>query len=196
MSKNNTGTARSSEQQTTKDRWTLTNNLETLYSNGDGSIYTVEPAANVPGGSKAPKLNEQITNGVKFFGYGRGAHTKRLGEQGMKEEGEIRVGGMLSGEKQATQTGDITHLGGFNTFRAPRSAKSDFGEDLLATRDKSWFTKNVTEGSKNKYGNKLAGMVGNLGNRGGSSRGRTDSGAASGGVSKDAGSNGVSGGRG
>jgi hypothetical protein len=176
MSGSKTAVARASEQQTSSDRWTLTSNLEDLYNNGEGSLYTNLPAANLPSAGSAPDLNTQIKEGVKFFGYGRGSHTDRLGTQGQKEEGEIRVGGMLSGEKQATQTGDISDLGGFNTFRAPRSVDSDFGKDLIATRDKSWFTKNVTEGSKNKYGNKLGKESG----RGSSSRGRTDSGSASG----------------
>ena len=191
MASNKAALARASEQQNSKDRWTLKDNLESLYALGEGSLYTSENAPNVPTSSKAPPLNKQIESGVKFFGYGRGTNLKRLGTQGMKEEGEIRVGGMLSTENQPTKTGDIAKLGGFNTYRAPRSAESDYGKNLLKTRDSSWFTKGVTDGSKAKYGYDT--MKDASGGRGGSTRGRTDSGKASGATSSDSGKGGVKG---
>jgi len=171
--------ARTASQQTGAHRWTLTTNLNKLYKNGEGSVYTGRKAPNVPTSSKAPPLNKQISEGVKFFGYGRGNVSKRLGEMGKdKDLGTMAVGG---GAEGAFRQGDTSFLGGFNTFRAPRSGESDFGTNLITSRDASWYTQGLT-GIK-KYGNEIAGMVGkNFGARGGASESRGADGSGAGGV--------------
>ena len=173
-----TDQARSATQQTGSHRWTLEANLNKLYKNGEGSVYTGRMAPNVPTSSKAPPLNKQISEGVKFFGYGRGNVSTRLGTQGQKDLGTMAAGG---GAEGGFRQGDTSFLGGFNTYRAPRSGVSDFGKDLIKSRDASWYTQGLT-GIK-KYGNVIAGMVGgNFGARGGASDSRGADGSGAGGV--------------
>ena len=73
----------------TVDRWSLDGGITKLYENGAGSIYTNMPAGNLPSAGSAPKLDEQISKGVDFFGYGRGSNVGgRLGDQVKNNETE------------------------------------------------------------------------------------------------------------
>jgi hypothetical protein len=170
-----TAEARARTLNTSEDRWSSQKGetgIENLYASGSGSVYTALPAGQNGGMAKAGNLESQRKEGVKFFGYGRGNHTARLGDQGQKQQGMEFIGGQLSSQKTIA-TGDL-QLGGFNTFRSAREAVSDYGSDLLAVCKASWFTKNVHTATK--YGNTIM----NLGGRGESTRGRTEGGTGSG----------------
>lgn len=161
---------------TANDRWSIGAKLETLYNDGAGSIYTDQPAGNLPTTGSGPKLNTQLKkgrNGVNFFGYGRaGGSAGRLGSQGQSDEGNVKVGGETStrGNINAGR-GDTSKIGGaFHTYRKAREAVSDYGPDSeLCGRDSSWFTQGVSNAVKYGFAFSFGGKNG--GGRGGNTRG-------------------------
>lgn len=172
-----TANARARTLNTSADRWSAQegeSGIENLYASGLGSVYTALPAGTNGGMAKAGNLESQRKEGVKFFGYGRGNHTARLGSQGQSAQGQVFVGGQMDMQANITKARGDLQLGGFNTFRSAREAISDYGNDLLATCKASWFTQNVHGATK--YGNTTM----NLGGRGSSTRGRTEGGTGSG----------------
>ena len=160
---------------TAADRWSLDGGIEKLYNKSKGSLYTGESAGNVPVAGSAPGLDEQIKQGVDFFGYGRGSNVGgRLKDQANNNKSErMNVAGK-GRQKKVRQRGQAE----FGRFKTKQSAmdqnNSQYGTDGgAANASASWYTSGLDE--VRKYGNTLAGNIkGGLGGRQESTRGRTD----------------------
>ena len=167
--------ARQKMMRTAADRWSLDGGIEKLYNNSKGSIYTGEAAGNLPVAGSAPGLDEQIKQGVDFFGYGRGSNVgSRLGDQGKNNASEkMNVAGQ--GRQKAVRQRGQAEFGRFKTKQSAMDQNnSQYGKDGgAANASASWYTSGLDD--VKKYGNVLSGNIdGGLGGREGSTRGRTD----------------------
>jgi hypothetical protein len=142
-----------------------------MYNSG-GSLYTVghRPGPNGIGRG----LEEQISKGVNFFGYGRNQTGSTTAGQGDNFTSNNKAGGDAQG-KQKGKTGEYDLITGFTPGQKQMGKAghgSDFGGQaagIAKVASSSWYTSGLSEVAR--YGvSGAASSISNLSGRGDSER--------------------------
>lgn len=135
------------------NRKSLSQSIESLYSQGTGSIYTNFPMP-APAGGKAPNLDTQRNEGVNFLTVGRNLRGTSGSESSSTTNtvGESGAGGRRKPE--TAKRGEI-QISGFTPGKQSMS-ESDYGNGNPETAaNSSWYRTNF---SRSFYGDAISGI--------------------------------------